>query len=435
MSDNLAASQQQAVTQEDQPAEKMAQLSAEHTDGSNSVEEEEHRDEDAATDEQKEDAAEALAAVADAIKAGKGTKSTKATKTSPKKRATAGSDDQDESPKKKRATAGNDDKDGSPKKKRTPAKGKAVKSKVKVEDDEVEVEGTTSGGTLSGAADVTPEGSGADEDQVPVTPMKAKRSSAAATPRTPKTPKNPTATKQNDGTPTPKTKATPRKRSFADKVADKVSLPTSWAAAGDADKELVAMKKDGKSWNDIRAMWLEKTGQETATSTLPNRYKRLQLVMMQLDGNEVSPSITSPSTNSSSSTGSFAQLAVIGQLLNSCLLISLTISSLHPRSLTSSQKTMLQATKDEVEANWKNSKWALIATEMEKKGANKYPAEFLMKEWKKIEATRAAAAAAAADAAANAATAAGGNALLAAAQLAVGNTDEEDENEGDEVEE
>lgn len=152
----------------------------------------------------------------------------------------------------------------SPKKKRAPAKGKAVKTEVKVEDDEVEVEGTTSG--------VTPEGSGADEDQVPVTPMKAKRS-AAATPRTPKTPKNLTATKQNDGTPTPKStaKATLRKRSQADKVADKVSLPTSWAAAGEADKELVAMKKDGKSWNDIRAMWLEKTGQETATSTLPNR--------------------------------------------------------------------------------------------------------------------------------------------------------------------
>ncbi len=103
--------------------------------------------------------------------------------------------------------------------------------------------------------------------------MKGKRIAAAATPRTPKTPKSSTALKQNDGTPTPKTiaKATPRKRSQADKVADKVSLPTTWAAASEPDKELVAMKMDGKSWNEIRAMWLEKTGQETATSTLPNR--------------------------------------------------------------------------------------------------------------------------------------------------------------------
>ncbi|KAL8929292.1 MAG: hypothetical protein Q9208_001375 [Pyrenodesmia sp. 3 TL-2023] len=356
MSDNLTVSQQQAVVHEDQPAEKMAPSSAEHTDGSNSFEEEEHVDEDAATNEQKEEAAEALAAIADAIKAGKGTK---ATKTSPKKRGTAGNDDQDGSPKKKRATAGKHDqdespkkkgttavkeaKDGSSKKKRAPANGKAVKSEVKAEDDEVEVEGTT-----SGVADVTPEGSGADEDQVPVTPMKAKRSAAATPP----------------------------------------------------------------------------------TSTLPNRYKRLQLVMMQLDDNEVSPS-----TNSLSSIGSFAQLAVICQLLNSSLLISLATSSLHPSSLTSRQKSILQATKDEVEANWKKSKWALIATEMEKKSANKYPAEFLMKEWKKIEVARAAAAAAAANAAATAATAAGGDALLAAAQLAVGNTDEEVEEEVDEVEE
>lgn len=67
MSDNLSVSQQQAVAQEDQRAEKMDPSSAEHTDGSNSFEEEEHAEEDAATDEQKEDAAEALAAVADAV--------------------------------------------------------------------------------------------------------------------------------------------------------------------------------------------------------------------------------------------------------------------------------------------------------------------------------------------------------------------------------
>lgn len=188
------------------------------------------------------------------IKAKKGTK---ATKTSPKKRTTASNDEKEESPKKKRAAA----------------KGKAANSEVEIKNEEVKVEGTTSASNHNGFADVTPEGSGADEEHVPVTPMKGKRTATAATPRTPKTPKSSIALKHNDGTPVPKTttKATPRKRSQADKVADKVSLPTTWAAAGEPDKELVAMKKDGKSWNEIRAMWLEKTGQETATSTLPNR--------------------------------------------------------------------------------------------------------------------------------------------------------------------
>ncbi|KAL8898914.1 MAG: hypothetical protein Q9207_006466 [Kuettlingeria erythrocarpa] len=124
------------------------------------------------------------------------------------------------------------------------------------------------------------------------------------------------------------------------------------------------------------------------------------------------------------------------ELLNSCLLISLATSSPHPHphSLTSHQKALLQQTKDEVEANWKNSKWGVIATEMEKKGANKYHADFLLKEWKKIEITRAETEAAAANAAATAATAAGGNALLAAAQQAMENADEGDEEVEDEAE-
>ncbi len=65
-------------------------------------------------------------------------------------------------------------------------------------------------------------------------------------------PKSSTTSKQNDSTPTPRTiaKAIPRKRSQVDKVADKVSLPTTWAAAGEPDKELEAMKKEGNSWND-----------------------------------------------------------------------------------------------------------------------------------------------------------------------------------------
>ncbi|KAL8718288.1 MAG: hypothetical protein Q9225_004550 [Loekoesia sp. 1 TL-2023] len=185
-------------------------------------------------------------------KAGKGTK---ATKTSPKKRTTAGNDE-----------------DGSPKKKRAPAKAKAAtdESKNKKKD----VNGPPKTPEPDDDANVKPESADDEDIQVPVTPMKGKRNSNTQsaepkTPRTPKTPKNGNAIKEKNKTPTPK--STPRRRSTSDKVADKVSLPSSWAAAGEADRELVAMKKRGESWNEIRGMWFEKTGQDTATSTLPNR--------------------------------------------------------------------------------------------------------------------------------------------------------------------
>lgn len=77
---------------------------------------------------------------------------------------------------------------------------------------------------------------------------------------------------------------------------------------------------------------------------------------------------------------------------------------------------MLATVKADVEANWKNTKWITIAAEMEKKGATKYPAEFLMKEWKKLEAVSATAAA-------------GAEALLTAAQEAVEDDDGDDAGE------
>ncbi|KAL8651252.1 MAG: hypothetical protein Q9210_003370 [Variospora velana] len=93
--------------------------------------------------------------------------------------------------------------------------------------------------------------------------------------------------------------------------------------------------------------------------------------------------------------------------------------------LAEKDKTLLATTKADVEANWKTKKWGLIATEMEKSGGGKYPADFLQKEWKKMDAARVAAEEAAA----------GGEALLAAAVEAVENDNEnqdEDEGEGEE---
>lgn len=79
MSDNPSDSQQQAVAQTEKSAKKMTasstgneldgsvSTSPERTEGSNGSEEDKHKDEDVVTTKQKADAAEALAAVADAV--------------------------------------------------------------------------------------------------------------------------------------------------------------------------------------------------------------------------------------------------------------------------------------------------------------------------------------------------------------------------------
>lgn len=78
---------------------------------------------------------------------------------------------------------------------------------------------------------------------------------------------------------------------------------------------------------------------------------------------------------------------------------------------------MLLTAKDEVESNWKKDKWVHISKKMEEKGLSKYPAEFLQKEWKKLEAARAAQ------------TTVEGNALFEAAAKAVADG-EDSEGEG-----
>ena len=110
----------------------------------------------------------------------------------------------------------------------------------------------------------------------------------AKTPKTPKTPKSAdvdNVVEANDATPKQaraktqpvKPKANPKqspikgKRTGAEKVADKVVLPTKWSEASEADKTLVRMKEAGHPWSDIRTKWYEMTGQDTAPSTLPNR--------------------------------------------------------------------------------------------------------------------------------------------------------------------
>lgn len=50
------------------------------------------------------------------------------------------------------------------------------------------------------------------------------------------------------------------------------SLAASYDLCAEHDKMLIDMRDSGESWADIRKAWEEKTGDATATSTLPNRY-------------------------------------------------------------------------------------------------------------------------------------------------------------------
>lgn len=47
------------------------------------------------------------------------------------------------------------------------------------------------------------------------------------------------------------------------------------------------MKDEERDWRSIRGMWKDKTGQDTAPSTLPNRYKRLKDNMVRSKEGEV----------------------------------------------------------------------------------------------------------------------------------------------------
>ncbi|KAL8679350.1 MAG: hypothetical protein Q9186_004355 [Xanthomendoza sp. 1 TL-2023] len=183
---------------------------------------------------------------------------------------------------KKRAVTPVGDEDTSPKKKRTPAKGQAATERNK---------GTSTANKKGRQASPKPEEGTKSSDsddygneiERPTTP----EAQVFKEPKTPKTPKSPTedhyvqanektprsakAKTQPKAKPTPKTSPVKGKRAGAEKVAEKVVLPTKWSEATTADKTLVAMKKAGKSWGDIRIEWFKMTGQDTASSTLPNR--------------------------------------------------------------------------------------------------------------------------------------------------------------------
>ena len=213
------------------------------------------------------------------------------TKTTPKKRGAADQGDDTEKPKKKRTptkakkdadstegdsptevkkkrvtrtkngkTDTSEETEPTSTKKRVPAKGKTnasevVEGGVKVEDDDAANGGTPNGNAANGT---TPKG-------------RAKKSTTEL------------MTNEN-GSP----KTAPRKRAAPkNSVATPRGIPSSWESASEADKLLVRMKDEGKDWVSIRAAWKAATGEDTAQSTLPNRYNRIKTNMMRLKDGDV----------------------------------------------------------------------------------------------------------------------------------------------------
>ena len=107
------------------------------------------------------------------------------------------------------------------------------------------------------------------------------------------------------------------------------------------------MKEAGKPWPEIREMWKAETGQETAGSTLPNRYSRIKVRCRSL------VYIRKYSDN-----------------------VQVNLEHLEPGH----EVLLFNAL-----ARYENEKWKTIATFMEAEGAKKYAAAFLQKEAKKME--------------------------------------------------
>ncbi|KAL8800873.1 MAG: hypothetical protein Q9182_004847 [Xanthomendoza sp. 2 TL-2023] len=180
-----------------------------------------------------------------------------ATKISPKKRAVTPTADEDTSPKKKRSPAKGqaaiEQSDGSPTMKK---KGRQAKPKLE--------ESTKSGSGNDIGRPTTPESQVFKEPKTPTEDLYVQAND--------KTPRSAAKAKTYPrAKPTPKISPVKGRRAGAEKVAEKVVLPLKWSQATIADKTLVALKEAGKSWSEIRVEWLKMTGQDTASSTLPNR--------------------------------------------------------------------------------------------------------------------------------------------------------------------
>lgn len=92
-----------------------------------------------------------------------------------------------------------------------------------------------------------------------------------------------------DQTKTEHPEARKRSRNQKEPPVKSSTIPACWEEASAADRMLVTMRGKGEDWRKIRALWKEITGQDTATSTLPNRYIRVKANLMRLEEGDVRP--------------------------------------------------------------------------------------------------------------------------------------------------
>ena len=85
-----------------------------------------------------------------------------------------------------------------------------------------------------------------------------------------------------------------KRSALAGSVVKGRGIPTSMAEASEADRAMLRMREEGKTWLEINSMWEAMTGEKTGKSTLPNRFARLKANLMSLEEGDVSRDFLNP---------------------------------------------------------------------------------------------------------------------------------------------
>ncbi|KAI7017896.1 hypothetical protein KC318_g2643 [Hortaea werneckii] len=148
------------------------------------------------------------------------------------------------------------------------------------------------------------------------------------------------ATPKKKAKPTPKTpgskgtkSGTFKKKKPLKPTTPAKAIPRSYDESGPADRQLLDMRDNGKTWPEIRLAWETLTGEKTGSSTLPNRYVRLKSNFTVVQEEDL------------------------------------------PR--------LLEA-KRSVEEAFEKGKWGMVAEAVEKMGGGKYRGDALQKQYKKM---------------------------------------------------
>ena len=79
-----------------------------------------------------------------------------------------------------------------------------------------------------------------------------------------------------------------KRSALAGSIVKGRGIPTSLAEASEADRAMLRMREENKTWIEINSMWEAMTGEKPGKSTLPNRFARLKANLMSLEKGDVS---------------------------------------------------------------------------------------------------------------------------------------------------